>query len=234
MERFFRVIGRVSSIVFLLLIVGAVGVLIFANWSSRRVQRPVEVTVTETSADHEQRDVKLSFGNVETIMGTEIVMVRLAGSSSASFGSYGSKGNYGDVRNALFIKPDGSAAWLFPANRSHICELKQVAETKFALEDYDEADDKTPTLLLEIEFADAAEDACDSHVALQVALAKPDGSGVVTVLKSVDDVLARWLTPSGTFIVIYQIGATLHRAEYARDTFAEISDIAVAELPKQL
>jgi hypothetical protein len=235
MERVFRVINRINSVLFLLLVlaVGAfIAFQIALRWSGHRDN---EVTAVEMDADQTPREVVLTLGMPTTVTGSETVMLRLFGTRKSSSGM-GSKGGYGDLRNVLFVKPDGSSTWLLTENGNRIVDLHEVGPSDFAQagENYDSNTAPTKLLLVSIVALREDEAGGDGRRPIRIALAKPDGSSLVEVLKDVDELLTYWLAPSGTLSLYYQTGASVHRAQYAVDTLKETSNITVTELPKTL
>ena len=241
MDKVFRIIGRINSALFLLLLLGISGFIGFEVISESRHHRAPDsgdVTAVEMS-EGKSREVKLYFGSPESVVQSEEVMLPLL-ASSGSEDMIGSKSNNGEMRNVLFIKSDGDAAWLFPGNANRLFDVDQVAEGASLTPNngYDYDDDKREsgaTRLLMISFALGEEvGASWDDTPMRVALAKPDGSGVTEVLMGVNSILARRLSASGVLTVIYQSGTGVHRAEYAVDGFRELSNRALAEIPKTL
>jgi len=234
MEWIFRIVGRVNSVLFLLVILGVGGFILFEIVQSQTCHRSDQVTAVEMDADQSPREVALRFGEPETITGTQMIMLRLQGTERSSFS--GSKGEYGDTRNVLFVGNNGGGNWLFAKNNNRIQELSQVAQGVEAQSSQIYNDnEKEPTRLLLVGFSGPEdEESPGGQTPMRVALAKPDGSGLVEVLKGVDEILAYWFTPTGLLVVVYQSGVTVRQALYAVDTFKEMSNITVAELPKTL
>jgi hypothetical protein len=235
MEWIFRIVRRINSVLFLLVILGVGGLILFYIVKAQTWHRADQVTAVEMDADQSPREVTLRFSGPETIAGTQMIMLRLQGDVKSS-GFSGSKGEYGDTRNVLFVGNAGSGSWLFPKSNNRNVDVKQVARNSEAQSRQGFNDnEKEPTRLLLVSFV-GPEDAesPSGHIPMRLALAKPDGSPLVEVLSGVDEILVYWITPTGLLMVVYQSGATVHQALYDVDTFKEMSNVPVAELPKTL
>ena len=240
MERFFRIIGRVNSVLFLLLLIGIGGFILYNAFYTETFRRGGAVTAIQTGEGQAPREVALRFGYPETILGSETVMLSLEATMESN-GLIGSKSDDGETRNTLFMKGDGTASWLFEANANRVFEITQVAEdadpTSYGGAYQRDVRERGPTRLLLVGYTlpgDAATNGQGEEGPMRVAFAQPDGSGLTERLQGVDEIIAVWLSPAKTLTVLYRSEAVVHRAQYALEGFREISNAAVAEIPKTL
>ncbi|HVO02208.1 MAG TPA: hypothetical protein VMT54_08400 [Candidatus Cybelea sp.] len=233
METVFKVIGRINSILFLVLLIGAVGLL---AWSIIPMVGRHTGGVHPIQVDTYQAGI--GFGSPESIAGTEIIMVPLDGSQHAKSSLGGSASDeYWDMRNALFVGPDEKSAWLFKGFTNHIMSLDQIAPDGSLSLDGLDAKHAAPTKAILIGYVDADTDGdgeLTSRDKMKLALAKPDGSGLVTLTDGVDKVIAHRIAGSGAILILYQSGSTLEELQVDADDFTPLTKRAVGEMPAKL
>ena len=226
MDRFFVVVGRTNQVLFLLIMLGAAAFLMIALISHLTAMRygAVEAKPGKSGtalASH------LKFGKAEKIHGADVHMVHLVSAAGDSVVSY--KGYTSNVRNVLF-KADSEKAgrWLFKDNDGLVVASEQLQEPTDSIG----KQGQTRAVYLEYVGKDSnGDNSLSSADVLDVALAKPDGSGLVVVLKDVDNVVSQAYSGYADITVIYQRGRSLRHAKFALDGFKLVFDQELASLP---
>ncbi len=169
----------------------------------------------------------LKFGKAEKIHGADVRMVHLVSAAGDSVISY--KGYMSNVRNILFkADSEKTGRWLFKDNDGLVVESEQVREPGVA----PATEGATRAIYLEYVGEDSnGDNRLSSADMLDVALARPDGSGLLVVLKDVDNVVSHEYAADAGITVIYQRGNTLRHAKFALDGFKVVADQELARLP---
>jgi hypothetical protein len=235
MDKIFIWISRTNSILLLLLLVGAGGVAIW-KWSRADLSRSQQVAVATEPGRAGRTSARLVLGDVETITGSDTLMISLGLMLPSGFTAERMKLTSGpryrqETRNILFLGGNSRyAAWLFKTNSNFLRDLDQVNWKP-------NHDSENPTMALYFEFA-AADTNGDQEINREdrftVALAKPDGSGVSEILHDVTRVLSHDLVDKQTLALVYQIEKTIWHARYRTDTFEKVSEQAVIDIPESL
>ncbi|AXA91674.1 hypothetical protein [Massilia sp. YMA4] len=219
LDRIFLIINRTISLIILLALILAVGTAATMLLPSKPTQQPGEQRVAART-ESPDKTVTLGFGSAEAIDGTGTEMLRLTASTGANYSSHA-----GETRNVLFVgATDQPARWLFKDHGNAILRLDQLRETTGPRE-------PATTRALYIEFRkQAGKDA----PTLAVALAKPDGSTVTTVLRDVTRVLSYRRIDAKRIAILFQRGTTLFQADIALEGFAVLRQRQVAQVPSAL
>lgn len=216
MDRLFTIITRTNSVLLLLVLIGAGVSLVSMSWPRDGSKRRGAIEVSEQG---ERSPVILQLERIEKIRGAGTQMLLL--SERTRPGKLSSGSEYAPkTRNALFLSgPEKKARWLFPKQSNVILTTAQ-------LQDADEPKTK-PTRALYFEYVAADTDG-DGKLTDQdhstVALAKPDGTGIVEVLSSVSRVISYDLPSEKQLSVVYQIGPVVRHALITIPSFAKESD----------
>lgn len=229
MERFFKGLRRVNSVLHLLVLLGVLGCTIWyatALYSWHQSRERTGDGGADTAAKEEEREpVWLTLEDPETVTGTDIQMLRLTAE-----GEYGRRRDQ-TIRNILFLSArDHRGTWLFPAHGSLVLETDQIRPWR--------SDDlNAPTKAIYIQFipGDPGDAAGPSQYDPSViALAKSDGTGLVEVLRNVDEVLSHEQFDAESLLITYRNVDALRLARISLDTFAKLSDDLVTDIPDQL
>jgi hypothetical protein len=220
MERFFRVIRRLNSILFLLVLLGTGGSTVWYATVLYQWRHPRDVAV---AAEDEADPILLGLGDAETVTGTGTLMLRLTG-----------EGHYRrseEIRNILFLSiADHRGTWLFPSHDNLILETDQIRPWR--------ADDlNAPTRALYFQFVPGDPEHAmgpSQYDPFTIALAKSDGSGLVAVLQDVDEVLSYQQFDADSLSIVYRDLEELRLARVSLDSFAKLSDERVIDVPDQL
>ncbi len=227
MDRFFVVVARINSVLFLLVLLGAAAGLALAIWQAQRWNGRGAVEVTKEGAA--KKRVVLRFGQPERITGTNAQMLKL--NSDAGSAEY-SSGKGSDTRNILFLTDaEKQGRWLFKDHRGLVLDTAQVREETLP-------DQKAfPARAVYVEYVaiDTNGDGELSHGdSVTVGFAKPDGTGFVAVLQGIKNVLSHDVAGAGDVSVVYQKDKALRRAKFSVADFQLVSDEEIASLPEVL
>jgi hypothetical protein len=231
MERFFKVIRRVNSILFLLVLLGVGGCTIwYALYLYDWYQRAEHASAVDGGAvatdEEDARDpVSLMLGDAETVTGTDIQMLRLLAEDE-----YGRRRDQ-ETRNILFLSAsDHRGTWLFPGHENLILETDQIRPWR--------GDDlNAPTKALYIRFIPGDPEHAmgpSQYDPVAVALSRSDGTGLVEVLRDVDEVVSYEQFDADSLSITYRTLEELRLARISLDTFAKLSDDLVTAVPDQL
>lgn len=226
-KRFFLILNRISSVLLFCLLAVIVGGIAWAYLAPKRFDSNTQrdITVLDKSTDP-KKAVALKLQRPVSIGGANTQLLELTVPSGSYSISSGGTGN-GEIRNVLFIANANSTAhWLFKDNHN-------VIPTYFrATFECCEKRESSPVRVLYFEYfpdAGRASNAADQHV--NVALSKPDGTGLIEVLKDIDRVLSYQMLDSDMFAITYQQGNVVKQAKYAAATLALVTDQTVIALP---
>lgn len=230
MDRFFKIIRRVNSILFLLVLLGLGACSAWYAWTLYGwYQRhdPDALAAASEEAEEEQTSTPdfLTLGDAETVTGTDLQMFRLTVEARRHL----RRGE--EIRNILFL-PAGAqqGRWLFPNQDNLILEADQIRPWR--------SDDvAAPTTALYFQFVPGdpeGKTGPSQYDLFTVALTRNDGAGMVEVLREVEEVLSYEQLDSGILTIVYRDLAELRRARIALDTFATVSDAPVATIPDRL
>lgn len=229
MERLFIIIGRINSILLLLVLLGAGLSIGWISFSDKQWQRrgAIEVPVGKSTS---KEQVLLSFERIEIITGASTQMMLLsAKEDSAKFSSGG--GYRSETRNVLFLTGhEKTARWLFPKQNNLIFVAAQLREES-------KNSQENPAKALYFEYVKDDSNG-DRKLSIQdlssIALTKPDGSGFVEVLHGVSRVLSYEMLGSQYLVVVYQVGKVVRYAKFSVLSFAKESDQEIVNVPDEL
>lgn len=224
MERLFTIIGRINSLLFLLILLGAGismawGMARSAQWAHRDA---IEVTQAESG---DSRTVSLQFGRAERVAGSSTVMtaLRTTGTGKVFSGS----GSGSSTRNFLFVTgAERNARWLFEHHQNNVLDSSQIGEGS-------SCSDKHPATALYFEYVATDTDGdgrLSSTDRLTVALTRPDGSGLSTALQDVDSVLSHEMLDGEHLSIVYRKGAVVRHAKFAIANLQLITDEEIASV----
>ena len=228
MERFFTAVQRINSVLLLLFLLG-IGTGILWSWVPKLNWRPRAEPPALTQEASHQALARLHFGEIEAVSGADTLMLRV--SERAPAAGFSSGGGSEETRNIVFLSGEDKAGrWLFDKHSNLIVVVEQVAPEAPKGEAA-----AAKLLYFELVSADSDGDGVlsddDDRI---VALSRPDGRGFTEVLRGVSRVLSHQLVGERQFGVVYQQGKKILYARYALDSFKQLSQQVVAELPGKL
>ena len=233
MERIFVIIGRINSVLLLVVLLGASALIFIGwiSWSGTPWQRRGAIEVPAAQAE-KASPVFLQFGRVKNIPGTDTQMMELTIEDKS--GKFSSGGYANEIRNVLFLTGnEKKARWLFPMHSNLILVAAQLREDSA---DGSRAREK-PVSALYFEYVTSDTNG-DKKLSPQdlskVALAKPDGTDFVEVLDGVARVLSYEMLDSHRLTVIYQKGKSVHHARFSVTTMTKEFDHEIVGVPDRL
>jgi hypothetical protein len=222
----FRVINRLNSILFLILLIGGIGFVLFftvqANsWSNKRT-----VQVTEDTEDKNSPKIELILGSVNHIEGHEAQYVELRSKSRG--GKFSSGHGGGETRNVLFLSgEDLQSSWLFENHSKYIRRVSPIKK-------YDSVGKISEVITIFYEFVE--EDSnnnklLDQEDLFSVALTNPDGSGFTVLETGVSSVIDRALSKNGdNLAILYQKEEIVYLKNYNPKTFELKNSASILEV----
>ncbi len=231
MDRFFLIVRRANSLILFALMLG--GAFLFGiNLWPAPLDRPL--LVRQADPDIASR---LRLEEARKVRGTETYYAMLVSEVDERRLSSGPHGEIG--RNVLFIQGNaGSAAWLFPTNAQILRKITPLPRTV----DSDAPPSSQPPVLafyMEVVSADTDGDGgMGWSDAVDIALSKPDGTKLTTVLTGVSRVLALDTVGDSAahaeLVIIYQTGLELRHGRIGLEDFKLLSSDRIANMPKSL
>lgn len=224
-ERFFIVIGRINSVLLLLvLLAAAVAVGDFALPIFRERGDAAPVAEVEPGA---KQPIFLNIAGVEAITGAGTLMMRL--STRGEPAQYSSGEDHGETRNVLFLtEAANTSRWLFKSHDNVVLVADQLRDATAV----EKEGGKTKALYFEYLSKERDGGGTPSTTAMStIGLARPDGSAMTAVLRDVDRVLSHDLYSSGDLSVVYQKGRTVRNARFSLAAFTLVSDQEIVGMP---
>lgn len=233
MDRFFFILHRVNSVLFLLVALGMGGATAWSTYVVHQWSRyyasytdGTDVSSEMPELDPSSSPVFLKLGDLESVTGTDHRMLLLTTERNRAAG----RGE--EIRNILFITDGGRRrAWLFPNQNNLILTSDQIRPWR--------GDDSgAPTEALYFEFVAGDPDdelGPSAYGPVTVALANSDGTGMVEVLQKIDEVMSYEQVDANRLSIMYRDVETLHQAYVSLDGFALLSDdVVLDKIPAQI
>jgi hypothetical protein len=228
MDRLFFIIGRINSLLLLLVLLGAALWIVWMNWGGNQWQQRGAIDAVNNSNDA-KRPVRLEFEQPERIASADAQMIQLSTQGESAKFSSGGAGR--QVRNVLFFTDsEKTARWLFKTHRNLIRTNVQLHEAPV-----DTKEQPARALYFEYITRDSNGDgklSDEDHSS--VGLAKPDGTGFVEVLPDVSRVLSHDLADVQHLSVVYQRGTSVRRARFSLVSMKLEEDQEIATLPERI
>ncbi len=212
MERFFVVVGRINSVLLLLVLLG-----VGAAFSFMMVQQaldrdpPERVALVAEKTAGAKAPVLLNLAQSEQIIGTDAAMILL---KSEGHYSKVAPGQPSEIRNILFLRGrEKNTSWLFKNHQSLILAAEQVQKFKST---------EHPALALYVQFV-ANDSNGDGRLSAEddssIGLAKPDGSGFLPVVQGVSHVISYDMYDDDQLSLVYLRGTTIRHAKFSLARF---------------
>lgn len=224
MDRLFTIIGRINSVLLLVVLLGAGVAVGWMTAASNRWERRGAVEVPEANSSMKP-SVMLSFDRLENVTGANAQMLRLTTRERSS--KFSSGGGGSETRNVLFLTGTAKTArWLFKDHKNIILNLSQL-----------HADPEQATKALYFEYVTDdtnGDNQLSSEDHSNVALTTPDGTGFTEVLHNVDRIFSFDVLDQVHLSVVYQKGATVRHARYLLTTLKLEIDQEIITVPSKL
>lgn len=228
-NKFFIWTSRVTSIIFLLLIVIVIGFTVYGVFESKKWgQRNTVEVVGDQTEDEVIDDLRLS--NITKICGKDIQYVKL-NSSNKSKGF--SSGGYGSItRNVVFfVGPSMDSHWLFETNKYLINEIDQL-KTK--------ADDcknkETVSIYYEVIKRDTNKDGdLNSEDDITISITSPDGQDYIELDTAVTSVIDHSIDSDAKVLtVLIQKQSTILMKKFSLENNRLVSEKEISRIGKKL
>ena len=228
MERLFVIIGRINSILFLIILLGA-GIFIASMMMESNRWEPRGAVEVPDGKSGSKKPILVSFEKIENITGANVQMLQLTTkekSEKFSSGGYGT-----ETRNVLFLAgTEKTARWLFKDHKNLIFVASQLREESIDSE-------KEPTQALYFEYVAADTDGdgkLSSTDRSNIGLSKPDGTRFLEVLHDVSHVFSYEILDQQHLSVVYQKGATVRHAKFSLASMKLEADQEIINVPNKL
>jgi hypothetical protein len=223
--KFFRIISRLNSVLFLLILLASAYWLIQINTSFG--DRPVRgaVDVVEDPTAEESPTLELRLGRISWVNGTDTQYVPL---ETQAQGGKLSGYDPSETLNVLFVAGDSfDSHWLFDHQRYRIVSISSLTPDK----EFDE-DRNAVAIYSVLVKADTNDDGrLDTDDIQTIALLQTDGTGYTEVATNIEQIIStRASYDGGTFDVLAREGDSVVMRRYSLETFEKIQEKTLTEL----
>ncbi|MBE0660163.1 MAG: hypothetical protein IH602_20895 [Bryobacteraceae bacterium] len=217
--KLFQTIWLINAVVIFLCATGLclfLGYLAADALATRFALRERADTVNVGQRDDDAGDPKMWLGDFARLAGTEHMCAALMSSQSHSAGLFSKEAS--ETRNYLFLNiEDKSSRWLMPTNGQLLLSMDEIVE-KGMNRSVRSEDEVVKWLVFEVVPADTDGDrqltAGDEK---SLAVASPDGTHCVEVIKGVDEFKGQANSGGGKLVVVYRQGTKTIVAEVNLD-----------------
>lgn len=223
-NRFFVVIQRINSLLFLLVLLGALALLSYVSWESsqRRARNAIQLAPEQAA----RTPTEFLAGRMESVRGLDVHYVAV----EAREGGRGiSKGYSTTTRNLLFLRGAVlTPQWLFETHQQLIQRHQPLFDAS------DEGNGPTRAFYYEVIKADSNGDGrLDGDDLRTLALSRADGSGYREIDSGITHVVERKVTDNGTtLLLLVQERGELVIKRYALRDFVKMSEQRIATLAR--
>jgi hypothetical protein len=228
-NKFFIWTSRITSILFLLLLVISIGLAIYVMQESRKwgARNSVEI-VGEVAEDDVAEDLRL--GSIINVCGKDVQYVMLSSSSSTkglSSGGYGSR-----IRNIVFfVGSEMDSHWLFDTNKHLINSTSQLKTSGDSCKEKE-----TASIYYEVVKDDTNNDGSlneEDHVTLFITA--PDGRNPIELESEITSVIDYSVDADGQLLtVLMQKGTSILMKKYSLEDGQLASEREVSRIGKKL
>ncbi len=226
-NKFFRLVWRFNSLVFMVAGLLAIGMLGFAGYQMFQDVIRDRTTRDIVNLQEEQTvDERWELGYMQNITGSPYVMVPLYSNQSYSQSYYNKSTD--SIRNYLFIKRGNNEKhWLFPTNEYLILDANLLVE-----ENSDAPELEVKAILYKVVEEDTNNDKrLTNEDVMVVALSKPDGQEYKKILSGVDVFVGHQLFDEDTMLIVYQRGNVAYSASVSLKDFSLSFESEIRWLP---
>lgn len=223
--KFFRVVSRINSILFLLILL-AVAYLLF-DFSKSFYDRPVRgaVDIIEDPSTDESPTLELRLGRISWVNGTDTQYVTL---ETQAKGGKLSGYEASETLNVLFISGEAfDSHWLFGHQRYRITSISSLAPAR-------EFDAKLHAVAIYavIVKEDSNNDSrLDTDDPKTIALLRTDGSGYTEIVDNIDQIISSRASFDGkTFDVLAREGSAVVMRRFSLETFEKTREEILSDL----
>ena len=214
--KIFRVIQRINSVLFFLLLVGGLGYFVFLSFQFNQWQHVNTVEVNET--DKLEKKIKLRLGRLHEINGHNSSYVELySEGNSKKFSSYPTR----QIRNILFfVGKNVKSHWLYNNQLNLIISINPLS---------DDADEnkKNPVISLAItliKFDTNGDGILSDKDSKVISLIDPYGSNYTEIEDNITEIIDTNVVNNGKeFMLLVQIDSNIVMKKYSLIDFKKIS-----------
>ncbi|UCG79260.1 MAG: hypothetical protein JSV21_05400 [Nitrospirota bacterium] len=226
-SKLFRTIGRINSILFLIILVGLAIMFIVISFQATGRRGDRNVTVTAKGGEETEK-VEMVLGNLVEMNGHEVHYVEL--STRWRKASYSSGYSGGQIRNVLFfVGPEMETHWLFDNNDNLIFTISKLNR------DIERGNSKiTEALFFRVIKEDTDGDGnLTPEDNSTLALTRPDGTGYREIETEVISLIDSKVNDSGReLILLLQKADKVYLKKYSLKTFDIITEKQLTEISK--
>lgn len=231
MDRFFAIIGRINSVLLLIVLIGTSISVGWMTMASNRSEHRGAVEVPEAGSGS-ARSVKLTFNQIEEITGADAQMLQLGTHEYSA--KFASGGGASETRNVLFLTGTEKAArWLFKDHKNIILTVSQLFPEP--TDPKEQGGQSTKALYFQYVTDDTDGDGkLSSDDRSNVALTTPNGVGFTVILHDVDRVFSYKVPDQQHLSVIYQKGSKVRHARFLLTSLKLEVDQEIISVPSKL
>ncbi len=226
-NRFFTAIQRINSVLFLLLLLGAMALMLFAAWESSHSRWRREDAIQVAPEQAERKHMEFVIGDVAKVRGLDIRYVELNAREESESLKY-SSGSSTTTRNLLFLQgKEMTPQWLFETHLQILHCYKPLYE-----EEDDEDNKPAVAFYYDVIKSDTNNDGEITDEDLHsIALSHPDGSGYQEIESGIRRVVERQVADNGTtlLLMVQEKGQVVIK-RYSLKTFQKVSERNIAML----
>ncbi|XOF35159.1 MAG: hypothetical protein ACL93V_07685 [Candidatus Electrothrix sp. YB6] len=227
---FFRVINRINSVVFLLLLFGALFLILIVTFQSNKWQDRRTFEVIDNSNSEDANKIELILEGIHIIEGHDVQYIRLE--SKRSGGKFSSGYSGGQIRNILFlVGSDIDSHWLYEKHSNYIRNFSHLRKKS-------NGDKNEPVVALYIEVVkndtNGDGELNDEDLCI-IGLIKPNGYEYIEIEKSIQSVIDKEVSEDGEHLLILaQIDNSVWLKKYSLMNFKKVSEKVITEISKKL
>lgn len=223
--KFFRIISRLNSILFLLILLAAAYWLV--QLSTSFGDRPVRgaVDVVEDPTAEESPTLELRLGRINWVNGTDTQYVSL---ETQAQGGKLSGYDPSETLNILFVIGDGfDSHWLFDHQRYRIISISPLTPDK----EFDEERHAVAIYSVIVKEDSNGDGQLDTGDVQTIALLQTDGTGYTEVANGIEQIISTRASSDGrSFDVLAREGDSLIMRRYSLESFEMIQEKTLTEL----
>jgi hypothetical protein len=228
-SKLFRTIGRINSVLFLLLLIGAAIMFIVIAFQAGGRRTARTVAVTGRQGDDETKRIEMVLGSLEEIHGHDAHYVEL--STQWKGGKFSSGYSGGQTRNILFfVGPELDSHWLYEDHSNLIYTVVMLnRDTK------DRKGKITEALFFRVikEDTDGDRELTVKDLST-IALTKPDGTSYKEIETDVQSLIDKEVSDNGrSLMLLLQSDHKVYLKKYSLSDFSKVTEKVLTEIRKE-
>ncbi|MCK5353492.1 MAG: hypothetical protein KAJ63_00120 [Methyloprofundus sp.] len=226
-NNFFKWTGRISSVLFLLLLVLSIGIVIFGIYESNNWNKRNSVEITGKNPNKPIENLHL--GRITKVCGKDIQYVPLTSDSNSKGFSSGGYGNI--TRNVVFfVGEEMNAHWLFNTDSYLIDKIQQIKKNHIECKN-----EETLSIYFEIRKKDADNNGkLDNNDPITIALTSPDGLNYTEIEQDLTSVLDHSINYNTSVLtLLVQHKKLILMKKYSLKTNKKLSEKEITRIAKK-